>query len=173
MLLLNAAAKAQDASRAEQVLSAMAEDVLRPSQRYTWPALEAWFASPAALVQSQHPDLGPWVCRRKASSQSSNGDDREEGASSQSAAWRPGEEWHPPSAAAAGPEDDIAAVDQEELAGGSGTAVKAPASGSAINPLNGRCNATGVCLRSVELSSAAQVDKNSEYAHKNEGRGLS
>jgi len=163
VLLLNAATKAQDASRAEQVLLAMAEDVLRPSQRHTWPALEAWFTSPAALAHSQHPDLGPWVCRRKPSSQSSDGDDQEEeGASSQSAAWRPGEEWHPPpatatAATAAGLEDGIAAVDQEAAAGGSGTAVKAPASGSAVNPLNGRCNSTGVCLRSVELSSAAQV----------------
>jgi hypothetical protein len=166
VLLLNAATKAQDATRAQQVLTAMAEDVLRPSQQHTWPALEAWLTSPAALAHSQHPDLGPWVCRRKPSTQSS--DDTEDNAASSSSsakgtAWRPGDEWHPPSAAAAaaaGPKNDNAAVEKEAEAGESSSAAdKVAVSESAINPLSGHCAFTGVRLRSVELSSAAQVKK--------------
>jgi hypothetical protein len=143
VLLLHAATKAQDAARARQVLAALAEDVLRPSRRHTWPALEAWFASPAAAAPTDHPRLGPWTTRRTPAKWTEpepkpkpkpKPELEPEPERTQVGEWRPGDEWHPPAAAEA-----------------------AAAREAAVDGVSGRCGATGLVLRSVELSHAAQV----------------
>jgi pentatricopeptide repeat protein len=61
VLLLKAATAGGNVEKANLVLRSLAEDVLRPSKTNTWPAIEAWFKSPAAQTSSSGgTSSGPW-----------------------------------------------------------------------------------------------------------------